>query len=65
MGDQVHDRSLLGELYMYIFFQWVSLGKVKDILSKKTPMIMFGSGEGCSIPRDPQYHVLKVLDYYH
>ena len=24
MDDQVHDRSLLGELYMYIFFNWVA-----------------------------------------
>lgn len=24
MGDQVHDRSLLGELYLYKFFNWVA-----------------------------------------
>ena len=24
MGHQFHDRSLLGELYMYIFFNWVA-----------------------------------------
>ena len=39
MGDQVHDRSLFGELYMYIFFNWVT--KVIIGLAK---LGKFGSG---------------------
>ena len=43
MGDQVHDRSLLGELYMYIFFYWVA-----KVIIGYAKLGDFESGEGRS-----------------
>ena len=44
MGDQVHDRSLLGEFYMYIFFNWVA-----KVIIGHDKLGKFGSGEGRSL----------------
>ena len=44
MGDQVHDRSLLGEFYMYIFSNWVT-----KVIIGYAKLGKFGSGEDRSL----------------